>query len=107
MRRKACNRLILISLALTALFFISGYGESKSGVDVKPNQFKKQNTTINTDEINTNMNGSYHKIPSEVRRLTFVQSHQDEKVVKSLFLAPAKPEKVNVKKETERLDLFR
>lgn len=107
MRRKACNRLILAGLALTALFFISGYGESKSGVDVKPNHFKKQNTTINTDEINTDVTGSYHKIPSEVRSLTFIQSHQDEKVVKNLFLTSAKPDKVNVKKETERLGLFR
>jgi hypothetical protein len=90
-----------------AFLFVSGYGESKSGVDVKPNHFKKQNTTINTDEINTDVNSAYHKIPSEVRRLTFVQSHQDEKMVKKLFLAPAKPEKVNVKKETEQLGLFR
>ncbi|MCL1631240.1 DUF5383 family protein [Sporolactobacillus sp. CPB3-1] len=107
MRRKTCNRLILSSLVLTAFLFISGYGESRSGVGVRPNHFKKQNTTINTDEINTDVNGAYHKIPQEVRRITFVRSHQDEKVMKSLFLASATPDKVNVKKETERLGLFR
>ncbi|MDN3955289.1 type VII secretion EssA family protein [Sporolactobacillus laevolacticus] len=106
MRRKSCNRLMLISLALTAFLFISGYGESKSSVNVKPNHFKKQNTTINTDEINTDMANSYHKIPSEVRSLTFIQPHQDEKIIKGLFLTPGKTDKVNVKKEAERLGLF-
>ncbi|MCO7127671.1 DUF5383 family protein [Sporolactobacillus shoreicorticis] len=106
MRRKACNRLILTSLVLAASLFISGYGGSESGVDVTPNRFKQQDTTINTDEINTDVNGSYHKIPSEVRRLTFVRSHADEKVIKILFLTPDKSKKVNVQKETKRLGLF-
>ncbi|WP_028983167.1 type VII secretion EssA family protein [Sporolactobacillus terrae] len=105
MRRKACNRLLLIGLTLTTSLFISGYGEMDAK-KVQPNQFKKQKTTIDTNEINTDVKGSYHKIPSQVRALTFASSHQDEQVKKELFQAASKPEKINVKNEAEQLQLF-
>lgn len=105
MKRKRCDWFLIIGLVLVSLLFTSGYGESE--VDkVQPNHFKKQKTTIDTDAINPDVNDSYHKISSQVRDLTFVRSHQDEQVKRELFLTSSEPEKVNVKKETERLRLF-
>lgn len=106
MKRKHSNKLLLIGAVALSLVVVSGYGGENTN-KVVPNHFQKENTTIDTSEINTNIDASYHKIPTQVRALTFKEPRNDETLLKHLFLQSDTRDKVNVKQETANMGLFK
>ncbi|MFX3616584.1 MAG: type VII secretion EssA family protein [Sporolactobacillus sp.] len=104
MRRKIFKSCILTGVMLFSYTVVAGF-DGDSATKVQPNHFQKQKTTIDPNEINTNVS-TYHKIPVQVQRLTFKEPHTDEKFRKTLFLTPGKRDKVNVTRETNKMGLF-
>lgn len=99
---KSCTLAGVILLACT---IISGFGE-QDAPNVRPNHFQKQKITIDPDEITSDTDTTYHKIPAKVQLLTFKEPHTSEKLRAALFLKPSQRDKTDVAHEANKMGLF-